>query len=40
MPKFLISLLLSAALGGAALAQTGSSKEAPNQQNPEATCPC
>jgi len=39
MPKFLTSLLLSAALGGAALAQTPSPNAPPNQQNPEATCP-
>jgi len=39
MPKFLTSLLLSAALGGAALAQTPSPNAPRNQQNPEATCP-
>jgi hypothetical protein len=40
MPKFLISLLLTAALGGAASAQTASSPNAPpTQPNPEATCP-
>jgi hypothetical protein len=39
MPKFLISLLLATALGGAASAQTASPNAPPNQQNPEATCP-